>query len=48
MKRDKIKLQCSPVNSGSVNSEILLIHTGDYGLCRAHCVYILYLRQIHN
>ena len=26
-------IQCSPLNSGSVNSEILLIQTGDYGPC---------------
>ena len=27
------QLQRSPQNSGSVNSEILLIQTGDYGPC---------------
>ena len=26
-------IQCSPLNSDSVNSEILLIQTGDYGPC---------------
>ena len=43
-----IELQRSPVNLGSVNSEILLIQTGAYGPCWAHCIYILYLMQIHN
>ena len=28
-----ILIQCSPLNSGSVSSEILLIQTGDYGPC---------------
>ena len=41
-------LQSSPRNSGSVNSEILLIQTGDYGPCLAHCIYTLHLKQIHN
>ena len=27
------------LNSGSVNSEILLIQTGDDGPCWAHCIY---------
>ena len=26
-------LQCRPLNSGSVNLEVLLIQTGDYGPC---------------
>ena len=26
-------IQCSPLNSGSANSDILLIQEGDYGLC---------------
>ena len=30
------------------NSEILLIQIGDYGPCWAHCIYNLYLKQIHN
>ena len=29
-------------------AEILLIPTVDYGPCWAHCIYTLYLRQIHN
>ena len=28
-----IEVQCSPLNSGSVNSEIQLIQSGDYGPC---------------
>ena len=42
------KMQCSSLNSGSVNSETLLIQTGDYGPCWFHCIYILHLRQIPN
>ena len=44
----QLQIQRSPINSASVNSEILLIQTGDYGPCWAHCIYILYLRQIYN
>ena len=40
---DSAKIQCS-----SVNSEILLFQTGVYSPCWAHCIYTLYLRQIHN
>ena len=43
-----LKVQCSPLNSGSANSEIQLIQTGFYGPCWAHFIYTLYLRQIHN
>ena len=47
--QDKLSnIQCSPFNSGFVNSEILLIQTGDYGPCRAHGIDSLYLREIHN
>ena len=35
-------IQCRPVNSDSVNSKILLIQTGDYGPCRAHCINTLF------
>ena len=33
-----IQLQRSPLNSGSVNSEILLIQTDEDGPCGAHCI----------
>ena len=36
-------IQYSPVNSGSGNSENLLIQTGDYGPYWAHYIYTLYL-----
>ena len=28
--------------------QALLIQISDYGTCLAHCIYALYLRQIHN
>ena len=43
-----IQLQCSPPDSSSVNPEILLIQTGDYGSCWAHCIHNFYLKRILN
>ena len=42
------QLQCSLLSSGSVNSEILIIQTDDYGPCSAYWILTLHLRQIHN
>ena len=42
-------IQRIPPNSGSVNSEILLIQTGDYGPCWAYFIYIFFIiRTSHN
>ena len=35
----KKELQCSPLDSGSDNSKILLIQTDDDGPCWSHCIY---------
>ena len=41
-------LQSSPRNSGSVNSEILLIQTSDYGPRLAHCLYLHFIFKANS
>ena len=41
-------MQCSPLNSGFVNSEVLLVQKSACSRCGVHGIYTLFLRHIRN